>query len=204
LNSGPSGGHAAAHATSAKNGRTASLLVMFTAFMVGVSFAAVPLYGIFCAVTGYGGTPGRALQSSGYATSELITVRFDANVSPNLPWKFQPVENKLDLRIGENRIAFYRVTNLSNETVTGTASYNVSPDQFGVYFMKVQCFCFQEQTLQPGETVEMPVSFFVDPTLLKDRDLENQREVTLSYTFFRVKKPAEPAKGTEPTPRGAI
>ncbi len=177
---------------------------MVVAFMVGLSFAAVPLYGMFCAVTGYSGTPQRVSAASGYATSEYVNVRFDASVSPGLKWSFEPVIRETPLRVGENKLIFYRVTNLSTETLTGTATYNVTPDQMGAYFMKVQCFCFQEQTLKPGETVEMPVSFFIDPSLVADRDLSDLREVTLSYTFFRVQKPTETVLKSGKSTRDAI
>jgi cytochrome c oxidase assembly protein subunit 11 len=166
------------------------VLVAFVAFMVGLSFAAVPLYRMFCAATGYAGTPQRAASGSKAIFPQTVTVRFDANVAPGLPWSFQPVQPEFTLHVGENKLAFFRAANLSDETVTGSAVFNVSPDLMGQYFTKIQCFCFTEQTLKPGETVEMPVSFYIDPAVLGDRDAKTVRDMTLSYTFFKVQKPA--------------
>jgi len=157
--------------------------------MVGLSFAAVPLYRIFCAKTGWAGTPQRATATPETVAPDMVTVRFDANVTPGLPWRFEPVEPEMTLHIGENKLAFFRATNLSKETVTGSAVFNVSPEIMGQYFTKVQCFCFTEQTLKPGEAVEMPVSFFIDPAILQDRDAKTVRDMTLSYTFYKVQKP---------------
>ena len=171
------------------NGRTALGLVAVVAVMAGLSFAAVPLYRIFCQNTGWAGTPQRAAAAPKTAALETITVRFDANVTPGLPWSFEPVDPEMTLHIGENALAFFRATNLSKEPVTGSAVFNVSPDIMGQYFTKVQCFCFTEQTLKPGEAVEMPVSFFIDPAILEDRDAKTVRDMTLSYTFYKVQKP---------------
>jgi cytochrome c oxidase assembly protein subunit 11 len=179
------------------NRRTALGLVALVAVMVGLSFAAVPLYRIFCAKTGWAGTPQRAAAAPETVAPDMVTVRFDANVMPGLPWRFEPVEPELTLHIGENKLAFFRATNLSKETVTGSAVFNVSPDIMGQYFTKVQCFCFTEQTLKPGEAVEMPVSFFIDPAILQDQDAKTVRDMTLSYTFYKVQKPRrEQADGT--------
>jgi cytochrome c oxidase assembly protein subunit 11 len=157
--------------------------------MIGLSFAAAPLYRIFCAKTGWAGTPQRAGAAPNTVAPETVTVRFDANVTPGLSWSFEPVEPELTLHIGENKLAFFRATNLSMETVIGSAVFNVSPDIMGQYFTKVQCFCFTEQALKPGEAVEMPVSFFIDPAILQDRDAKTVRDMTLSYTFYKVQKP---------------
>ena len=138
-------------------------LVAVVAVMVGLSFAAVPLFRIFCQKTGWAGTPQRAASAPKTIAPENVTVRFDANVTPGLRWSFEPVQPELTLHVGENKLAFFRAVNLSKETVTGSAVFNVSPDIMGQYFTKVQCFCFTEQTLKPGEAVEMPVSFFIDP-----------------------------------------
>ncbi len=165
-------------------------LAAFVASMLGLSFAAVPLYRVFCAATGYAGTPRRAAEAPAKTYPQTLTVRFDANVSPGLPWSFEPVQPELEIHAGENKLAFFRAANKSSETVTGSAVFNVSPDYMGQYFTKIQCFCFTEQTLKPGETVEMPVSFFVDPGMLDDRNAKTVRDMTLSYTFFKVKKPA--------------
>ncbi len=187
------------------NRLVAAGLTVFVASMLGLSFAAVPLYRMFCAATGYAGTPRRAAQAPAKIYPQTVTVRFDSNVSPGLPWSFEPVQPELEIHVGENKLAFFRATNKSNESVTGSAVFNVSPDYMGQYFTKIQCFCFTEQTLRPGETVEMPVSFFIDPAMLDDRNTKTVRDMTLSYTFFKVKKPAPApaakfAKPAEPFP----
>jgi len=171
------------------NGRMALGLVAVVAVMVGLSFAAVPLYRIFCAKTGWDGTPQRAAFAPKTVAPETVAVRFDANVTPGLPWSFEPVQPVVTVHIGESKLAFFRAANRSSETVTGSAVFNVSPDIMGQYFTKVQCFCFTEQTLKPGEAVEMPVSFFIDPAILKDRDAKTVRDMTLSYTFHKVQNP---------------
>ncbi len=173
------------------NGRMALGLVTVVAVMLGLSFAAVPLYRVFCQKTGWAGTPQRAASAPKTVAPETVTVRFDANVTPGLPWSFEPVRPKLTLHVGENKLAFFRAVNRSKDTVTGSAVFNVSPDIMGQYFTKVQCFCFTEQTLKPGEAVEMPVSFFIDPAILKDRDAKTVRDMTLSYTFYKVQKPQQ-------------
>lgn len=168
----------------------AAALVALVAFMIGLSFAAVPLYRMFCAATGFAGTPQRAASAPSKVFPETVTVRFDANMSPGLPWSFKPVQPELTLHIGENKLAFFRASNLSTHTVTASAVFNVSPDLMGQYFTKIQCFCFTEQTLKPGETAEFPVSFYIDPAVLQDRDARTVRDMTLSYTFFKVQRPA--------------
>lgn len=184
------------------NARLALGLTLFAIGMVGLSFAAVPLYRIFCARTGFAGTPQRAAAAPSNVTGEIVRVRFDANVSPGLNWSFAPVQREMALHIGENKLAFFRATNLSSQTLTGTATFNVTPDIMGAYFTKIQCFCFQEQTLKPGETVDMPVSFYVDPAVLKDPDAKNIRDIALSYTFFRAQKTADtPPSATRSTAR---
>lgn len=155
-----------------------------------MSYAAVPLYRMFCQVTGFGGTPQVAAEPSQTVLNQTITMRFDANVSKKLAWKFVPLERKIKLRIGENRIANYRATNISDRPLTGTATFNVAPESAGVHFNKIECFCFTEQTLQPGESVDMPVSFFVDPEIVKDPNAAHFTQLTLSYTFY----PAETDK----------
>lgn len=172
---------------SRRDRRLAVSLVLLVVAMVGLAYAAVPLYDMFCRVTGYGGTTQRAERAPDEVSGETVTVRFDANISPDLNWSFQPVLNKVQLKIGQNELAFYRTKNLSNRPITGTATFNVTPEIAGGYFNKIQCFCFQEQRLEPGESVEMPVSFFVDPAILEDEDTRDIREITLSYTFFPVK-----------------
>jgi cytochrome c oxidase assembly protein subunit 11 len=154
--------------------------------MVGAAFASVPLYRLFCEATGFAGTPQRAAQASDASIDKTITIRFDANVAPGMPWRFEPVEPTLDVKIGENALAFYRATNLSNHAVTGMASFNVTPEPAGGFFNKIQCFCFTEQVLEPGQSVEMPVSFFIDPQIVSDRDGRTISLIVLSYTFYPV------------------
>ena len=161
--------------------------------MVGASFAAVPLYRIFCQVTGFAGTTRVAQQSAVDALkqgSRVITVSMIGNVNAKLPWTFAPVTSKVTLRVGQTALAFFRATNNSSEEITGVATFNVTPNKAGPYFNKVACFCFTEQTLKPGETVDMPVSFYVDPEIVKDRNLDEVTDIALSYTFFRA-----PGKG---------
>jgi len=161
--------------------------------MLGMSYAAVPLYRLFCQVTGFGGTTQRAEAPSSVVLDRVINVRFDANVAPGLGWSFEPMQRTIDVKIGENALAFYRATNVSDKPLTGTSVFNVYPDVTGAYFNKMQCFCFTEQTLQPGESIEMPVSFFVDPAMVTDKDAEKVKNITLSYTFHRVDKPKQSA-----------
>ncbi|MDO5658584.1 MAG: cytochrome c oxidase assembly protein [Paracoccus sp. (in: a-proteobacteria)] len=169
-------------------------LVALVLFMGAMAWAAVPFYDWFCRVTGYGGTTMVADQTPDEVLDEPIRIRFDGNVDPNLEWSFRPMQTQMSLRIGEDGMAFYEAVNLSDEVLVGTASYNVAPDIAGVYFFKVECFCFTEQVLQPGERVEMPVQFFVDPELVKDRDAGRIRDITLSYTFHLTSRPSATAQ----------
>lgn len=169
-----------------RNARVATSAALFACAMLGMAYAAVPLYQMFCQVTGFAGTTQRAEKAPGAAGDRTVIVRFDANTSSELAWRFKPVQTKLDVRYGANTLAFYRATNTSDKPVTGTATFNVAPDAAGAYFNKIECFCFTEQTLQPGESVEMPVSFFVDPEMLKDRSARSITQITLSYTFYPV------------------
>lgn len=153
--------------------------------MVGLSFAAVPLYRLFCQVTGYGGTPQRAEAAPEQILDRTIRVRFDANVDRALPWSFKPVDRVIDVKIGETALAFFKADNESSKPVTGTAIFNVAPEKAARYFAKIECFCFKQQTLAPGATMEMPVTFFIDPKLVEDEDTKNLSEITLSYTFYR-------------------
>lgn len=168
--------------------------------MVGAAYASVPLYRLFCQVTGFDGTPRIATSPSATVLERTVTIRFDGNVTPGLPWHFEPVQNTMEVKIGENNLAFYRATNTSDQPVRGTAIYNVFPEIAAVYFNKLQCFCFTEQLLQPGETVEFPVSFFVDPQIVNDRDARAVTHITLSYTFNPMPAPkpglAEKRSGT--------
>jgi len=152
--------------------------------MVGLSYAAVPLYDLFCRMTGYGGTPQRAEAAPGAVSDRVITVRFDTNIDRALPWSFQPEQRAVQVRVGENRLVFFRAVNNSDRSIVGHATFNVVPDRAGRYFSKIQCFCFTEQRLGPGQAVDMPVSFFIAPEILTDRDGDSIHEITLSYTFY--------------------
>jgi cytochrome c oxidase assembly protein subunit 11 len=155
--------------------------------MVGLAFASVPLYRIFCQVTGFGGATVRAAEAPG-AVAGQIGVRFDANIDPALPWKFEPAD-RVRIHPGERIVVNYRATNLTARATTGRAIFNVTPTQAGPYFSKIECFCFTEQTLKPGESVEMPVVFFVDPRIREEDATRSIDEITLSYTFYPVEKP---------------
>lgn len=160
--------------------------------MTGMAFAAVPLYDLFCRVTGFGGTPMVAEKAPTKISETFYTVRFDANVAPGLPWKFEPETPFVEVRAGETITVFYRIRNTAPVETTGMATFNVSPNQMGGWFNKLQCFCFNELTLKPGETMDAPVVFFVDPALPDNRELERIRTITLSYTFFPAKGSAKP------------
>ena len=166
-----------------KTTRTALLAVLGIAFMSGVAWASVPLYRLFCQATGLNGTTGRAERAPG-AVNGQVTVAFDANVAPNLPWRFKPETRTDTVAIGARDMAFFTATNTGAKPVTGTATFNVQPNQAGRYFKKIQCFCFTQQTLQPGETQRMPVIFYVDPAILQDPDARDIQTITLSYTFW--------------------
>lgn len=170
-----------------KNKRMLGILVLFVAGMVGASYAAVPLYKIFCQVTGFGGTTQVAAEESPVVLDRKMTVRFDATAN-GVPWSFQPVQRKVDLKVGESAVVYYRATNTSDRAVVGTATFNVTPLKAGQYFNKIECFCFTEQRLEPGQSVDMPVTFFVDPEIAQDRNLEEVKTITLSYTFFPVEQ----------------
>jgi cytochrome c oxidase assembly protein subunit 11 len=153
--------------------------------MVGASFAAIPLYRLFCAVTGYDGTPQIGPATAPGATAETITVRFNADVNPGLPWQFAPEQGQIRLKLGAQQVAFYSARNEAAEPVTGIALYNVTPDKVGKYFHKTACFCFNQQTLAPGQEMQFPVSFWVDPAIATDPNTADVHVITLSYTFFR-------------------
>lgn len=176
-----------------RKGLVALALTGVVVGMVGLSFAAVPLYQMFCQVTGYGGTTQRADAAPDRILDKTVIVRFDANADPKLPWTFEPEQRTMQVRIGESSLAFFKATNNSDKPVTGTAGFNVAPQAAGLYFAKVQCFCFTKQTLAPGETIEMPVSFFVDPKFVDDESTVNIPEITLSYTFYRNDDPSDVA-----------
>jgi cytochrome c oxidase assembly protein subunit 11 len=179
--------------------RVAAYCLMGVATMAGAAYAAVPLYKLYCQVTGFGGTTQRAEKPADVVLDKTIKVRFDANTAPSLPWTFEPVQRTLDVKIGESTLAFYRATNNSGKPVKGTAMFNVTPEAAGIHFNKIECFCFQEQTLAPGESVEMPLTFFVDPKLVTDEDAQHITSITLSYAFFPVD---EPGKTSAKAPEG--
>lgn len=185
----------------ARHRRVAVACAAVALAMVGAAYAAVPLYRLFCQATGYGGTTQRAAAPSAAPLARTITVRFDANTN-HLPWVFAPAERTREVRVGETTLAFYRAENTSDKPVTGTATFNVTPEIAGSYFYKIECFCFTEQTLEPGQSVEMPVSFYVDRSILDDPDAKRLSQITLSYTFYPASKggagkpvAAETAKG---------
>ncbi|NBC36475.1 cytochrome c oxidase assembly protein [Novosphingobium sp. FSY-8] len=181
----------------ANNRRIAVMSAGLAVAMLGLGYASVPLYRLFCQVTGYGGTPMRA--SEGQAgqvravAGRTMSVRFDANVDAGMPWRFQPEANTQTVQIGQRTLAIYAAQNLSDRAITGAASFNVAPAEAARYFTKVQCFCFNQQTLRPHETVRMPVTYYVDPAILNDPDLKGVEQITLSYTFHVV--PDAAAKG---------
>lgn len=154
------------------------------AVMIGLVVASVPLYRLFCKVTGYGGATRTASAAPG-ATARAVTVRFDASVAKDVPWRFQPAQRQIATHLGEQVLAIYTATNTGAEPVVGTATFNVTPDKAGRYFNKIACFCFTEQRLEPGQSVEMPVTFFIDPALAEDATADEVTTITLSYTFFR-------------------
>lgn len=167
------------------NRRTGLIAGGVAVAMLGLAYASVPLYRLFCQVTGFGGATIRVDENAAPKVADkLIKVRFDANVAPGLAWTFKPLQTQATIRIGERKMAFYQATNLTDKPITGMATYNVSPDTAGGYFMKIHCFCFDQQTLQPGETVDMPVSYYIDPAILEDASARRIDEITLSYTFF--------------------
>ncbi len=167
-----------------KNAKTAMLVAGLVAFMIGLSFAAVPIYRAFCQVTGWGGFTQRATAEADRTLSRQVVVRFDATVSKGLAWRFKPEQPSQTLRIGETGLAFYEAENLTDKPISGQATFNVSPAKAGMYFNKIECFCFTEQTLQPGESVLMPVTYFIDPALAENRNLDEVETITLAYTFF--------------------
>ncbi len=155
--------------------------------MVGLAYASVPLYALFCQVTGFGGTTQRADAAPARQVDRVIKVRFNADVNQSLPWRFKPEQKELTVKLGEMGLAAYQAANRVDRATVGTALYNVTPDKVGKYFNKIECFCFTEQVLEPGQSVDMPVAFFVDPALADDPAMEDVTTITLSYTFFRAK-----------------
>ncbi|MGC1694372.1 MAG: cytochrome c oxidase assembly protein [Pseudolabrys sp.] len=175
---------------------TAAACGVFVAAMVGAAYAAVPLYNWFCRTTGFAGTTQVAHEAPAQVLGRTITIRFDSNVAVGLPWKFEPEQNEIKLRIGEVATVHYKVINEAARTITAQASYNVSPPQIGAYFDKINCFCFTQQTMKPGETREMTVVFYVDPAIAKDHEQDTLDTITLSYTFYRLSEQERPVAET--------
>ena len=165
--------------------QTVSLVV----FMGAMAWASVPFYNWFCRVTGFGGVPGVAEAGSDTVLDQTITVRFDGSLDRNMPWEFKPVQREMKLKIGETGLAFYEAHNPTDRTIAGSASYNVAPYEAGGFFTKIDCFCFEEQVLAPGERVQMPVTFYVDPEIVTDIDAKYVHTITLSYTFYEIDLP---------------
>lgn len=184
-----------------RNGTIVLLLASVVVGMLGLSFASVPLYRVFCQATGVGGTTQRATTAPSKAAAASITIRFEADTAPDLGWEFQPLQSTLTVHPGEEKKAFYRAINKTAGPVTGSATYNVTPAKVGIYFDKLQCFCFSEQHLAAGERADMPVVFFVDPDILTDPNTSDVRTITLSYTMFRAHQPARPTASAGPAAR---
>ncbi len=190
------------------NRRTALTVAGVAVGMLALAYASVPLYRLFCQVTGFGGTTQVATTAPAAVGDKIVKVRFDANVGGrDLPWRFEPVEREIEVRVGEERLVHYRVTNVATYPVTGTATFNVTPTKAGAYFQKIACFCFTEQRLAAGESMLLPVSFFVDPEIVNDASARGVDAITLSYTFFRVRKDEDGARTSQATsasPAGGI
>lgn len=169
--------------------RTLAVLVCVVTAMGALGFASVPLYDMFCRVTGYGGTTSQAEAGSDVILDKTIKIRFDGSLSAEMPWHFKPAQREMTVRIGETGLAFYEAYNPTDRPIAGTASYNVFPFTAGAFFTKIDCFCFEEQILQPGERVQMPVTFYVDPEIVEDVDARHVEEITLSYTFYEIEMP---------------
>ena len=183
-----------------RDAMVASICGFVVVLMVGASYAAVPFYNWFCRATGFNGTTQVATSAPSAAPlGRKMTIRFDSNVAPGLPWKFEPEQTEIEVRIGEVKTIYYKVTNEAARITTGQAAYNVAPLTVGKYFEKINCFCFTEQTMAPGEKRDMPVVFYVDPSIVKDSDNDGLNTITLSYTFYAVHEPApKPVAATEP------
>ena len=184
--------------------RTALTCVGVAVGMVGLAYASVPLYDLFCRVTGFNGTPIVRASNTSDVADRIVSVRFDANVSPSLPWRFSPEKPEVKVKLGETTTVYYKVTNTGDKPSTGVATYNVQPDLAGTYFSKLECFCFTEQTLQPGETIESAVVFYIDPRLVEDRDVKDISSITLSYTYFPSKGGQPVAEAVTPSPKPIV
>jgi cytochrome c oxidase assembly protein subunit 11 len=194
---------AADRSPSRRNAATVVLLVSVVAGMVGLSFASVPLYRLFCAATGFGGTTQRAEAAPTRVAAAMINVRFDAQVAPGLDWEFRPLRKVISVHPGAQSQVFFRAVNRTAAPVTAQAVYNVTPTKAGIYFDKLQCFCFNSQTLAPGQSVDMEVVFFVDPDISTDPSTSEVRSITLSYTMFRAPETAPPTASAKPRSRPA-
>lgn len=183
--------------TASRNRRTVLACSAAVLAMTGLSFAAVPLYNLFCKVTGFAGTPMVGTAATGKTSDRIVSVMFDANVAPALGWRFEAEKTEIRAQVGVTQTVFYKITNTSSRPMTGIATYNVQPNQSGAYFVKIQCFCFTETTLQPGETLEAPVVFYIDPEIELNRELASLKSITLSYTYFPSKngQPVAESKG---------
>jgi cytochrome c oxidase assembly protein subunit 11 len=170
-----------------RNTRLAWTMVLIVGGMLGLSYAAVPLYEAFCRATGFGGTPLIAQSDDHPVIARTMVVRFDSNTNPGLPWRFEPEQRSVTVHLGEQKLVYFRATNQSDRPIVGTATYNITPEASAQWFNKIQCFCFTEQLLKPGQTIDMPVLFFVDPDMDKDRRFDDVHTVTLSYTFYESK-----------------
>jgi len=168
-----------------RNSKVVAACIVVIGIMVGLTAYSPMLYRLFCAATGFGGTPQRANAESGIASEQIITVRFDSNVAPGLPWRFEPVQREVKVHLGEQQLVFFTAENLSDQAVAGRATFNVTPQTSGIYFNKIQCFCFDEERLDGHQKVDMPLVFFVDPALANDAEMRDLNTITLSYTFFR-------------------
>ncbi len=177
-----------------RNKNTILSLLTLVLFMGMASFASVPLYDWFCRVTGYGGTPSLSAENNSGVLEESIKIRFDASLQKDMPWNFKPLQYEVEINIGESGLAFYEAFNPTDRPVAGQATFNVVPFSAGQYFTKIDCFCFVEQVLQPGEKVTMPVSFYIDPEIINDREAKFVKSVTLSYTFYEIDLPSEVLK----------
>jgi cytochrome c oxidase assembly protein subunit 11 len=182
------------------NATTALVSVGVIAAMLGLTAASVPLYRLFCAVTGYGGTTQRAEEAGPKVLERTVRVSFNGEVDPGLPWRFAPVQQEMTVHVGEQNLAFFRAENVSNRPIVGSAVFNVTPFKVGPYFSKIACFCFTEQTLAAGEAIEMPVSFFVDPAMLDDPDARGVQAITLSYTFYMLEEETRALAGAQAHP----
>lgn len=171
----------------AKRKKTLYSTIAIMVGMFGLAYGSVPLYDMFCRMTGFGGTTQVSAKPTAAPLSRTMIIRFNADVSSDIPWLFKPQQNTMKVRVGEEKLAFFEAKNESNQPITGTATFNVTPLKAGSYFDKIECFCFSKQTIKPGQVVRFPVSFFIDPSIMNDPNMDDIETITLSYTFFRVK-----------------